>query len=77
MVEIGIFRKHLHDMFLRVHHMEPSLVHWSTDADGHEVVFDNSNSPLGVLTMVNEFGKEVNLLVEREWCNDLRPLSDF
>ena len=79
MMEIGIFRKELHEMDLRNNDMGEYVgtYNWVDVADGREVVFENSVEPIGFITMVNKNGKPVELVVFRDWCNDFKPLSDL
>ena len=79
MMEVGIFRKKLHDMDMINNGMEEYVgaYSWVNAADGKEVVFENSTEPIGFITMVNENDKVVELVVRREWCNDFKPLSDL
>lgn len=80
MVEIGIFRKELHEMEMRnagVSLEEIRRYRWVSLADGHEVVFQDSNSEVGLLEMVNIYGEIVELYILREWCNNFKPLSEF
>ena len=79
MMEIGIFRKELHENDLRNSDMTEYIgaYNWVSVADGREVVFENSVEPIGFMTMVNKNGKPVELAIFREWCNDFKPLSDL
>jgi hypothetical protein len=79
MIEIGIFRKKLHDIDMINNDMGEYVgtYNWVDVADGREVVFENSVEPIGFMTMVNKNGKPVELAIFREWCNDFKPLSDL
>ena len=80
MIEVGIFRKELHEMDMRNTGFtleEIKKYGWVDLADGHEAVFQDSNSEVGLLEMVNVYGEMVKLYVLREWCNNFKPLSDF
>ena len=80
MVEVGIFRKELHEMSMRIAGAslkEIRRCRWVNLADGHEVVFQDSNSEIGLLEMVNVYGEMVELYILREWCNDFKPLAEF
>ena len=79
MMEIGIFRKELHeiDMINTGNEENIGKYVWVDVADGREVVFENSVEPIGFMTMVNKNGKPVELAIFREWCNDFKPLSDL
>ena len=80
MVEVGIFRKELHKMEMKnagVPLEEITKYKWVDLANGHEVVFQDSNSEVGLLAMVNVYGEMVELYVLREWCNNFKPLSEF
>lgn len=78
MMEIGIFRKDLHDAHMSlVSPMEVDYWSWARKADGHEVVFADSNSPQGTLATVNDYGQLIELTVLREWCNDFKPISEL
>ena len=65
MMEIGIFRKELHEMDLRNNDMEEYVgaYNWVDVADGREVVFENSVEPIGFMTTVNKNGKPVELAI--------------
>lgn len=80
MVEVGIFRKELHEYEMRNAGFgmeEIKKYRWVDLADGHEAVFDDSNAEFGRITMVNVYDEEVIIYVIREWCNDFKPLSEF
>lgn len=80
MVEVGIFRKELHEMEMRrsgFSLQEVKRYAWVDLADGHEAVFEDSNAEFGVITMLNVYDEEVMIYVIREWCNDFKPLSEF
>ena len=79
MMEVGIFRKELHEMDMISNGMTEYIgaYNWVSVADGREVVFENSVEPIGFITMVNKNGKPVELIVLRDWCNDFKPLSDL
>lgn len=80
MVEVGIFRKDLHEMEMLNTGFSLEDIKkygWVNLVDGHEVVFEDSNAVMGILTTVNVKGEMVQLYVLREWCNDFKPLSDF
>lgn len=79
MMEVGIFRKELHEMDLRNNGMRECVgtYNWVDMADGREVVFENSVEPVGLMTMVDESGRVVELAVLRDWCSDFKPLSDL
>ena len=80
MVEVGIFRKELHEMEMRrsgFSLQEIKRYDWVNLADGHEAVFEDSNAEFGVITMLNICDEEVLIYVFREWCNDFKPLSEF
>lgn len=79
MVEIGIFRRDLHEMELLNNGNEDQIgeYNWVYLADGREVVFDNSVATMGIMTLYTETGNEVKLFILRDWCNDFKPLSDF
>ena len=79
MMEIGIFRKNLHDMDMDMisNGIYVGAYNWVNVADGREVVFENSVEPIGFMTMINASGKTVELAIFREWCNDFKPLSDL
>ena len=79
MMEIGIFRKELHEIDMINNGMTEHIgaYDWVSVADGREVVFENSVEPIGFMTMGNKNGKPVELAIFREWCNDFKPLSDL
>ena len=79
MMEVGIFRKELHEIDMVNNGMEEYVgaYNWVDVADGREVVFENSVEPIGFMTMVKRNGKTVELAILREWCNDFKPLSDL
>ena len=79
MMEVGIFRKKLHeiDMINTGNEENIGKYVWVDVADGREVVFENSVEPIGFMTMVNKNGKPVELAIFRDWCNDFKPLSDL
>ena len=79
MMEIGIFRKELHEIDMINNGMEEYVgaYNWVNAADGREVVFENSVEPIGFMTMIKKNGKTVELAIFREWCNDFKPLSDL
>ena len=79
MMEVGIFRKELHEMDMISNGMTEYIgaYNWVSVADGREVVFENSVEPIGFMTMISESGRPVELLVFRDWCNDFKPLSDL
>ena len=79
MIEVGIFRKELHDIDMINNDMEEyvGLCNWVNVADGREVVFENSVEPIGFMATVNVNGKPIELAIFREWCNDFKPLSDL
>lgn len=79
MMEIGIFRKELHDMDMINNGMEEYVgaYNWVNVADGKEVVFNSSVESIGIMTTVNKNGKPIELAIFREWCNDFKPLSDL
>ena len=79
MMEVGIFRKELHDMDMINNGMEEYIgaYNWVNVADGKEVVFNSSVESIGIMTTVNKNGKPVELAIFREWCNDFKPLSDL
>ena len=79
MMEIGIFRKELHEMDLRNNGMEEYVgaYNWVDIADGHEAVFENSIEDIGLVAISKANGGFVQLVVRREWCNDFKPLSDL
>ena len=79
MMEIGIFRKELHEMDMINNGMEEYVgaYNWVDVADGREVVFENSVEPIGFMATVNVNGKPIELAIFREWCNDFKPLSDL
>ena len=79
MMEIGIFRKNLHEMDLRNNGMEEYVgaYNWVDIADGHEAMFENSVEDIGLVAISKPNGGFVQLVVRREWCNDFKPLSDL
>lgn len=80
MVEVGIFRKELHEMDMRNTGFtleEIKRYGWVDLADGHEAVFEDSNAEFGTINLLNIYGDEVILYVVREWCNDFKPLAEF
>ena len=79
MMEVGIFRKELHvrEMINSGMADQVGAYSWADTADGKEVVFEDSVSSIGFMTMVNQSGRLVELPVLRDWCNDFRPLSEF
>ena len=79
MMEIGIFRKELHEMDMINNGMEEYVgaYNWVDIADGHEAVFENSIEDIGFIEIVKPNGGFVQLVVRREWCNDFKPLSDL
>ena len=77
MMEVGIFRKELHEAQLvnLGAYDQIGKFAWIEIADGHEVVFNDSVESVGTMTIVNPVnGKMVELLVFRDWCNDFHPL---
>ena len=79
MMEVGIFRKKLHeiDMINTGNEENIGKYVWVDVADGREVVFENSVEPIGFMATVNVNGKPIELAIFREWCNDFKPLSDL
>ena len=80
MVEVGIFRKELHEMDMRNTGFtleEIKRYGWVDLADGHEAVFEDSNAEFGTINLLNIYDDEVILYVMREWCNDFKPLAEF
>ena len=80
MVEVGIFRKELHEMDMRNTGFtleEIKRYGWVDLADGHEAVFEDSNAEFGTINLLNIYDDEVILHVMREWCNDFKPLAEF
>ena len=79
MMEVGIFRKELHDMDMINSGMEEYIgaCNWVNVADGKEVVFEDSITSVGFMTIVNQSGRLVELAALRDWCNDFRPLSEI
>lgn len=80
MVEVGIFRKELHEMDMRNTGFtleEIKKYGWVDLADGHEAVFEDSNAEFGTINLLNIYDDEVILYVMREWCNDFKPLAEF
>ena len=79
MIEIGIFRKELHEMDLRNTGNEDyiGVYNWVDIADGHEALFENSVEDIGLVIISKPNGGFVQLVVRREWCNDFKPLSDL
>lgn len=79
MMEVGIFRKELHTREMINNGMADQVgaYSWADTADGKEVVFEDSVSSIGFMTMVNQSGRLVELPVLRDWCNDFRPLSEI
>lgn len=79
MMEIGIFRRELHefDMINKEMAEQIELFDWVYLADGKEVVFENSIQPIGKMAMVSPHGSLVELFILREWCNDFKPLDEF
>ena len=79
MIEIGIFRKELHEMDLINSGNEEYIgaYVWVDIADGHEAVFEDSVEDIGLVTISKPNGEFVQLMVRREWCNDFKPLSDL
>ena len=79
MMEVGIFRKKLHeiDMINTGNEENIGKYVWVDVADGKEAIFESSVEPIGFITMVNKNGKSVELIVLRDWCNDFKPLSDL
>ena len=80
MVEVGIFRKELHEMDMRNTGFtleEIKKYGWVDLADGHEAVFEDSNAEFGTINLLNIYDDEVIIYVMREWCNDFKPLAEF
>lgn len=80
MVEVGIFRKELHEMDMRNTGFtleEIKRYGWVDLADGHEAVFEDSNAEFGTINLLNIYDDEVIIYVMREWCNDFKPLAEF
>ena len=80
MVEVGIFRKELHEMDMRSTGFtleEIKKYGWVDLADGHEAVFEDSNAEFGTINLLNICDDEVIIYVMREWCNDFKPLAEF
>ena len=79
MMEVGIFRKELHEMDLINTGNEDYIgtYVWVDIADGHEAVFENSIEDIGLVAISKPNGGFVQLVVRREWCNDFKPLSDL
>ncbi len=79
MIEVGIFRKELHEMDLRNTSNEDyiGLYTWVDIADGHEAVFENSIEDIGFVEIVKPNGGLIKLVVRRQWCTDFKPLSDL
>ena len=79
MMEVGIFRKDLHTLAMRMAdlHDEIDAHVWVELADGHEVVFDDSNAQIGIMQIVNATGNIVELAILREWCNNFCPMSEL
>lgn len=80
MIEVGIFRKELHEMDMRNTGFtleEIKRYGWVDLADGHEAVFEDSNAEFGTINLLNIYDDEVILYVMREWCNDFKPLAEF
>lgn len=79
MIEIGIFRKELHkfDMINKGMEEQIELFDWVNLADGKEVVFESSVDTIGFMAMVNVYGRMVELVIFRDWCNDFKPLNEI
>ena len=79
MMEVGIFRKELHEMDLINTGNEDYIgtYNWVDIADGHEALFENSVEDIGLVVISKLNGGFVQLVVRREWCNDFKPLSDL
>lgn len=79
MMEVGIFRKKLHEREMVNGGMadQVGVYSWVDVADGKEVVFEDSVASIGFMTMINQSGRLVELAVLRDWCNDFRPLSEI
>jgi hypothetical protein len=80
MVEVGIFRKELHEMDMRNTGFtleEIKKYGWVDLANGHEAVFEDSNAEFGTINLLNIYDDEVIIYVMREWCNDFKPLAEF
>lgn len=80
MVEVGIFRKELHEMDMRNTGFtleEIKKYGWVDLADGHEAVFEDSNAEFGTINLLNIYDDEIIIYVMREWCNDFKPLAEF
>lgn len=80
MVDVGIFRKELHEMDMRNTGFtleEIKKYGWVDLADGHEAVFEDSNAEFGTINLLNIYDDEVIIYVMREWCNDFKPLAEF
>ena len=79
MMEVGIFRKELHEREMINSGMADQVgaYSWVDTADGKEAVFEDSVTSIGFMTMVNQSGRLVELAVLRDWCNDFRPLSEI
>ena len=80
MVEVGIFRKELHEMDMRNTGFTLEEIRrygWVDLADGHEAVFEDSNAEFGTINLLNIYDDEVIIYVMREWCNNFKPLSEF
>ena len=79
MIEIGIFRKELHEIDMINNGMTEYIgaYNWVSVADGREVVFENSVEDIGLVAISKPNGGFVQLIVRREWCNDFKPLSDL
>jgi hypothetical protein len=80
MVEVGIFRKELHEMDMRNTGFtleEIKKYGWVDLANGHEAVFEDSNAEFGTINLLNIYDDEIIIYVMREWCNDFKPLAEF
>ena len=80
MVEVGIFRKELHEMDMRNTGFtleEIKRYGWVDLADGHEAVFEDSNAEFGTINLLNIYDDEIIIYVMREWCNDFKSLAEF
>ena len=79
MMEIGIFRKELHEFDMINAGMENQidLFDWVNLADGKEAVFENSVDTIGFMAIISPYGNLIELAVFRDWCNDFKPLNEF
>lgn len=77
MMQVATFSKEMHDVYLRLEHRDNEHYNWVKIADGKEVVFENSITEVGLMTLYNVNGELKEVYVLREWCKNFKPLSDL